>query len=222
VTGGTISDFLTPVGLSLKVAAVSGAAAFLLGVAAAWGMAGKRFFGRTLADAFFLLPLVLPPTVVGFLLLLLLGRGSFLGRLVESLFGHSLVFTWWAAVIASTVVAFPLVYQSVKIGILSVDREYLEAARSMGAGSWQVFVHITLPLSWRALLSGYLLGTVRGLGEFGATLMIAGNIPGRTQTIPTAIYLAAEAGKMGLAGAWTISVIAISLGFLWLINRKLS
>ncbi|UUZ82781.1 molybdate ABC transporter permease subunit [Paenibacillus sp. P26] len=161
-------------------------------------------------DGLYAWPLVLPPTVVGFVLLVLLGRKSWMGQLIEWLFAAPVIFSWWVAVIASIVVAFPLVYQTMKVGFSSVDRDLEGAARSMGAGEWQVFRYITLPLTVRSLVSAYILGFARGLGEFGATLMIAGNIPGKTQTLPTAIYVAVDAGHTTMAWAWTGSMIVIS------------
>ncbi|NIK71840.1 molybdate transport system permease protein [Paenibacillus sp. BK720] len=166
-----------------------------------------------------MLPLVLPPTVVGFLLLVLLGRRSWLGRAIEWLFSAPVIFTWWAAVIAAVVVSFPLVYQTMKVGFQSVDKRLEEAGRSIGANERQVFWHITLPLAFRSLISAYILGFARGLGEFGATLMIAGNIPGKTQTLPTAIYVAVDSGHTTLAWAWTGSIIVISFILLFLSRR---
>lgn len=176
-----------PVWLSVKVTIVSSIIVFILALATARFMAKHKFYGKTVLETLFLLPLVLPPTVVGFLLLVMLGRNSWIGRAIEWLTNQPIIFTWVAAVIASTVVAFPLVYQSVKTGLASVDKSVEDAARSAGASEWQLFRWITLPLSRRFLISAYVIGFARGLGEFGATLMIAGNIPGRTQTIPTAI-----------------------------------
>ncbi|WP_159881449.1 molybdate ABC transporter permease subunit [Paenibacillus puerhi] len=212
-------SFAEPIRLSLQVSLIASVIAFALAAAAAWGMDKARFRGKTLLETIILLPLVLPPTVVGFILLVLLGRKSVLGIRFEQLFGHPIVFTWHAAVIASIVVAFPLVYQTLKVGFQSVDRDLLDAARSMGAGEWQVLSRVTLPLAWRSLRSGYVLGFARALGEFGATLMLAGNIPGRTQTVPTAIYLAVDSGNMTLAWLWCGSLVMISMLLLWLAGR---
>ncbi|UUZ91075.1 ABC transporter permease subunit [Paenibacillus sp. P25] len=155
-------------------------------------------------------------------MLVLLGRKSWMGQLIEWLFAAPVIFSWWVAVIASIVVAFPLVYQTMKVGFSSVDRDLEGAARSMGAGEWQVFRYITLPLTVRSLVSAYILGFARGLGEFGATLMIAGNIPGKTQTLPTAIYVAVDAGHTTMAWAWTGSMIVISFLMLLATGRKKS
>ncbi|MGG3279187.1 molybdate ABC transporter permease subunit [Paenibacillus solani] len=214
------NEFWIPIKLSLQVSVLSSLIVVLLGVAAAWWMSQKSFKGKTLLETAFMLPLVLPPTVVGFILLVLLGRKSWFGQWVEWLFAAPIIFSWWAAVIASIVVAFPLVYQTMKVGFSSVDRRLEEAARSTGANEWQVFRHITLPLTYRSLVSAYILGFARGLGEFGATLMIAGNIPGKTQTIPTAIFVAVDAGNMTMAWAWTGAMIIISFIMLLLTRQR--
>ncbi|MBN2984053.1 molybdate ABC transporter permease subunit [Cohnella algarum] len=212
--------FWEPVRLSLQVALLSGIAALVLGTAAAWRMAGATFFGKSLLETAFMLPLVLPPTVVGFILLVVLGRRSPIGKGIEWLASAPLLFTWWAAVVASVIVAFPLVYQTMKTGFSSIEPELEDAARSAGAGEWQVFRYITLPLAFRSLLTAFILGFSRALGEFGATLMIAGNIPGKTQTVPTAIYVAVDSGNTGMAWAWSVAIVAISYVMLLLAGRK--
>lgn len=209
-----------PIRLSLQVAFLSSVIAALLGVAIAWWMSRKSFKGKLLLETLFMLPLVLPPTVIGFLLLVMLGRKSIVGRFMEWLFHAPIIFSWWAAVIASIVVAFPLIYQTMKVGFVSVDSSVEEAGRSDGANEWQVFRCITLPLAARSLITAYILGFARGLGEFGATLMIAGNIPGVTQTIPTAIYVAVDSGKTTMAWAWTGSIILISFLLLFMTGRR--
>jgi molybdate transport system permease protein len=213
-------DFWLPIRLSLQIALLSSLVVLLLGVAVAWWMPRRKFKGKIVLETIFMLPLVLPPTVVGFLLLVLLGRRSFIGKWIEWLFAAPIVFTWWAAVVASIVVSFPLVYQTMKVGFASVDRNLEDAGRSMGASEWGVFRYISLPLAFRSLISAYILGFARGLGEFGATLMIAGNIPGRTQTIPTAIYVAVDSGNTAMAWAWTCAIIIISFLLLLLTGRK--
>ncbi len=214
--------FWPPIALSLRVALLSSVAAMALGVGAARWMSRRSFKGKTLLETAFMLPLVLPPTVVGFLLLVGLGRRSWIGRLAEWLFAAPIVFSWWAAVIASVVVAFPLVYQTMKTGFLSVDKSLEEAARSSGANERQVFAYITLPLAYRSFVTACVLGFARSFGEFGATLMIAGNIPGRTQTTPTAIYIAVDSGNAALAWAWTLSMIAVSFLLLYLARERRS
>ncbi|MEN1988505.1 molybdate ABC transporter permease subunit [Paenibacillus hubeiensis] len=220
---GTTIDwgaFWPPVRLSLQVALLSSIVAAVVGVAVAWFMSRRSFRGKVLLETAFMLPLVLPPTVVGFLLLVLLGRKSLLGRWIEAIFSAPVIFTWWAAVIASVVVAFPLVYQTMKSGFAGIDRDLEDAGRSIGANEWQVFRYISLPLAGRALMTAFILGFARALGEFGATLMIAGNIPGKTQTVPTAIYVAVDSGNQPMAWAWTGAVIVIS--FLMLLCTRQS
>jgi molybdate transport system permease protein len=218
-------DFLLPVRLSVEVAAVSGLIVILLGTIAGRMMARSHFRGKILVDTLFLSPMVLPPTVVGFFLIVIFGRSSVIGRGIEFIFGHSIMFTWWAAVIASSVVAFPLMYQSAKAGFVQTNALIEDGARDLGANERQVFLYVTLPLAFPSLVSGAILSFVRALGEFGATLMFAGNIPGRTQTMPTAIYMAIAAGNMHLAWGWVLTTVCLSVGFLSLtqiLNRKFS
>jgi molybdate transport system permease protein len=166
-----------------------------------------------LVDGIFLLPLVLPPTVVGFLLLLLFGRNGPLGKLFLD-FGATIVFSWPATVIAATVVAFPLMYLTARAALEQVDPSLLQAARTLGASEWRVFREVALPLAWPGVLAGTILSFARALGEFGATLMLAGNIPGRTETIPIAIYFAVEANDMSRAATWCLIDIGVSLALL--------
>ena len=158
--------------------------------------------------------------MVGFVLLVLLGRRSWIGRLYEQFTEQTIIFTWVAAVIASVIVAFPLVYRTVKSGFESVERNLEDAARAQGASEFQVLRYVSLPLASRSLAAGYVLGFARGLGEFGATIMVAGNIPGRTQTVPTAIYVAVDGGNMILAWMWVCSIVAISAVMLMVVNRN--
>lgn len=204
------TDFWTPLRLSLEVASISVIIVFFSGVILARLLARKTFYGRTAIETMLTLPLVLPPTVVGFLLIIIFGINSPVGRMIESFFGSPIMFTWWAAVIAASVVAFPLMYQSAKTGFLSVDQGAEEAARVDGADEWRVFLHVTLPLSAPTLLTGVILSFARALGEFGATLMFAGNLPGKTQTAPTAIYVAIESGNMEAAWLWVAAMAGIS------------
>jgi molybdate transport system permease protein len=213
------SDFWTPVKLSLEVASISVIIVFFSGIVAARILSRKRFFGKTAVETLLTLPLVLPPTVVGFLLIIIFGINSPVGRLIENIFGSPIMFTWWAAVIASSVVAFPLMYQSAKTGFLSIDTGTEEAARVDGANEWKVFLYVTLPLSVKTLITGLILSFARALGEFGATLMFAGNLPGKTQTAPTAIYVAIESGNMEAAWLWVIAMAGIS--FLMLFSTSL-
>ncbi|PRX40338.1 molybdate transport system permease protein [Planifilum fimeticola] len=213
------TDFWNPILLSFKVNVTASLIAFAAATAFAWWLKDRSFPGKTILETLLMLPLVLPPTVVGFGLLVLLGRNGPVGRFVEWLLHQPVIFTWWAAVVAAAVVAFPLMYQTFKAGFESVDRDLEDAARAMGAGEGQVFRHVTLPLSWRFLLTGTVLGFARGIGEFGATLMVAGNIPGETQTVPTAIYIAVETGRMDLAASWVMAVVFLSFLLLGIVQR---
>lgn len=217
-----MDEFLSPMLLSLKVTLLASVLVLFIGGVAAWAMSRYHFRGKTVLETIFLLPLVLPPTVVGFILLVLLGKKSWIGYLTQLFFHHSIIFTWGAAVIAATVVAFPLVYQSIKTGLAAIDPDVADAARSTGANEWQVARLITLPLIRRSVITAYILGFARGLGEFGATLMIAGNIPHKTQTLPTAIYIAVESGNRAMAWYWTITIIAISFLMLLIVSPRKS
>lgn len=198
-----------PIWVSIKTSLAAAIITFFLGVAAAnWRTSASRRAGQAM-DAISLIPLVLPPTVVGYLLLLLLGRTSPLGRAVQSL-GFDVLFTWPATVIAAAVVAFPLMYLSARGAFEQVNISFPQAARTLGAGEWKIFWRITLPLAWPGVLAGSILAFSRALGEFGATLMIAGNIPGRTQTLPIAIFFAAEGGNMREALAWVLITLGIA------------
>ncbi|AMP72468.1 MULTISPECIES: molybdate ABC transporter permease subunit [Ralstonia solanacearum species complex] len=188
----------TPLLLSLKVAGWATVLNLVLGVAAAYALARTRSRLRDLLDSLLTLPLVLPPTVLGYYLLVLLGRRGTVGAWLDGL-GIQLVFTWQGAVIASTVVAFPLVMKSARAAFESVDHQLEAAARVLGVSETAVFFRVTLPLAARGIAAGVLLAFARALGEFGATLMIAGNLPGRTQTLSVAIYEAVQAGDDGTA-----------------------
>lgn len=213
------NNFVAPVYLSIQVAVISSLIVFILAVAIARWMARKRFVGKSVLETLFLLPLVLPPSVVGFILLVMLGRRSWIGRVYEWFVGQPIVFSWIAAVIAAVVVAFPLGYRTIKAGFEEVDAELEDSARSYGASEWQVFRYITAPLASRALIAGFILGFARALGEFGATLMIAGNIPHRTQTIPTAIYVAVDGNQLSLAWLWAGTMVFLSFLMLLMANR---
>jgi molybdate transport system permease protein len=203
-------DDLTPLWISLKTAVVATLFAALLGIACARWMLHYRGRSRGLIDGILTLPLVLPPTVVGFLLLLLLGRNGPIGRVLNPL-GISLIFTWAAVVIAATVVAFPLMYKTVLSAFEQVDSTLIQSAQTLGASEWRIFWQILLPLAWPGLLAGTVLAFARALGEFGATLMVGGSIPGVTQTIPIAIFFAAEAGRMEVALVWVLLMVGVSL-----------
>ncbi len=183
------------IALTLKVALWATAINLVLGVAVGWLLARKRFIGREFIDAVLTLPLVLPPTVLGYYLLVLVGKRGWLGSWLQESFGINLIFTWQGAVIAATLVSFPLVLRSARGAFEAVDAQLENAARVLGLGEWAVFARVTLPMAWPGILAGTLLVFARSLGEFGATLMVAGSIPGRTQTLSMAVYEAVQAGQ---------------------------
>lgn len=201
---------LSPLWISLKTAFVATLFTFFAGIAAARWMFNYQGKAKGLIDGFFTLPLVLPPTVVGFLLLLLFGKNSPTGQLLI-LLGIRVIFSWPATVIAATVVAFPLMYKTALGAFEQVDVDFSQAARTLGASEGRIFWQILLPLAWPGVVAGTILAFARALGEFGATLMLAGSIPGRTQTIPIAIFFAAEAGDLSKALDWVLLMVAISL-----------
>ena len=180
----------------------------------------STFKGKAILETILMLPMVLPPTVIGFFLIVIFGKNSMAGQAIEWLFKQPIIFTWWAAVIASIVVAFPLMYQSAKSGFQGINPDIEEAARVDGANEWRIFLFISIPLASKALISGSILSFARALGEFGATLMFAGNIPGKTQTIPTAIYIAIDSGNMKMAWLWVISIVIISFMMLLTVRVK--
>lgn len=181
--------------LTLKVAGWATALNVVLGVGVGFLLARKRFAGRDLLDAFLTLPMVMPPTVLGYYLLVVLGRNGIVGGWLQDTFGINLIFTWQGAVVAATVVAFPLVMKSARAAFEAVEPQYEQAARVLGTGELAIFFRVTLPLAWRGILAGVLLAFARALGEFGATLMVAGSIPGKTQTLSIAVYEAVQAGQ---------------------------
>lgn len=182
-------------GLSLKVAGWATALNIILGIGVGYFLARSRFPGRDLLDTLLTLPMVMPPTVLGYYLLVLVGRRSAFGSWLYDTFGINLIFTWQGAVIAATVVAFPLVFKPARAAFEAVDGQLEQAARVLGVSELSIFFRITLPLAWRGILAGVLLAFARALGEFGATLMVAGSIPGKTQTLSIAVYEAVQAGK---------------------------
>ncbi|MBC7716580.1 MAG: molybdate ABC transporter permease subunit [Pseudorhodobacter sp.] len=181
--------------LTLKVAAWATGINLVLGVAAGWVLARKHFVGRDFADAVLTLPFVLPPTVLGYYLLVVIGKRGWLGSWLHESFGINLIFTWQGAVIAATIVSFPLVLKSARAAFEATDPQLERAARVLGLTEWAVFFRVTLPMAWPGILAGTLLVFARSLGEFGATLMVAGSIPGRTQTLSIAVYEAVQAGQ---------------------------
>ncbi len=208
---------LFPIILSLRVATLSTILAGVLGVGLAWVLTRTRFPGRTLLESIVVLPLVLPPTVVGFYLLVLLGRTGPLGAWLEAA-GLEIVFTWRAAVIAATVASLPLVVKAVQAAFETVDPKIEAAARTLRPAA-SVFLTVTLPLAWRGILAGLILAFARGMGEFGITLMLAGSIPGRTQTLPLAIYDAVQANDLAQANALALTTIGIVTILLFVLSR---
>lgn len=206
--------------LSLKVAGWATALNLLLGVAAGYLLARKRFPGRELLDAVLTLPMVLPPTVLGYYLLVVIGKRGWLGAWLHEHFGINLIFTWQGAVIAATIVAFPLVLKSARAAFEGVDAQLEGAARVLGLNEWALFFRVTLPLAWRGILAGLLLAFARALGEFGATLMVAGSIPGQTQTLSIAVYEAVQAGQdevaNGLVLIVSLTCIVVLVSARWL------
>ncbi|KAM3094990.1 molybdate ABC transporter permease subunit [Phormidesmis sp. 146-12] len=208
---------LSPFWISLKTAGLATIVTFLLGTAAAYWMLGYRGRWKAIIEGILIAPLILPPTVVGFLLLLLFGRNGPLGNLMEQ-FDFTIIFTWYAAVVAAIVVSFPLMYKTALGAFEQIDSSLLQVARTLGASELRIFRQILLPLSVPGLLAGSTLAFARALGEFGATLMLAGNIPGETQTMPMAIYFAVEAGDLGQAWLWASVIMALSLSGLIMVN----
>lgn len=208
-----------PLTLSLRVAALSTLASLVIGLSIAYGLANFRFRGKELLDAAVTLPLVLPPTVLGYYLLVVIGRETIVGRIYEDITGSSLVFTWQAAVLAAFLHSAPLLIKSARAALESVDHTYERAARSLGASEARLFFRVTLPLAWRSILAASALCFARAMGDFGATLMVAGNIPGRTQTVAIAIYDAVEAGNGRTARILVLVVSVLVLVILSLANR---
>lgn len=209
-------DF-SPAWISLKVACLATVIVFILGLGTAWQM--KKYQGpfRELIDSLLTLPLVLPPTVAGFAILVLIGRNGPIGIFLDY-FGIKIIFSWIAAVLAAVVVAFPLMYKTTAGALDQIDANLLSVARTLGASEWKVFWKVAIPLAWPGIAAATGLSFARALGEFGATLMVAGNIPGKTQTIPLAIFFAAEGGDMGTAGIWVLIIFTISLLSIALLN----
>ena len=213
-----------PLGLTLKVATLATLAALVVGMAAAYALKRWRFPGRDLVDAVCTLPLVMPPTVLGYYLLVLIGRRGVIGQWLQETFGITLMFTWQGAVLAAAVVAFPMVFKSARAALEGVGPAYEDAARTLGHGEWHVFWRVSLPLALRGVLAGAMLAFARAMGEFGATLMVAGNLPGRTQTLSLAVYSAVQAGEDGRADTlvWIISgfCMAILIGMNRVVRAK--
>ena len=204
-----------PLWLSLRVAALATVFVLILGTLLAYLLSHKTFRGKNLLDSLLTLPLVLPPTVLGYYLLVLVGRSTILGHLYEALTGQPLVFTWQAAVVAAFLHSAPIYIKAARAILENVDYRYEWAAHSLGASEWRTFWRITLPLAWRGLSSLASLSFARSLGDFGVTIMVAGNIPGSTQTLSVAIFEAVESGNGQLARVLVLSISAAALALLW-------
>lgn len=211
-----LGQAFTPLALTLKVAGIATLLALLSGGLCGYLLARHRFPGRELVDALCTLPLVMPPTVLGYYLIVLIGRRGWIGGWLWETLGINLMFTWQGAVLASAIVAFPLVFKSARAAFEGVDTQLENAARTLGVSELGVFIRVTLPLAWRGILAGTMLAFARAMGEFGATLMVAGNIPGKTQTLSLAVYDAVQAGQDDLANflvlLTSVVVVAILMG----------
>ena len=208
---------LSPLWISLKTALLATFITFFLGISAAYWMLGYRGKAKSLIEGIFVAPLILPPTVVGFLLLLFFGKNGPVGKLLEP-FDTTIVFTWYGAAIAATIVSFPLMYKTALGAFSQIDANLLRVARTLGAKEFTIFWRISVPLAFPGILAATTLAFARALGEFGATLMLAGNIPGQTQTMPMAIYFAVEAGAMNEAWFWSIVIMIVSLSGIIIAN----
>lgn len=205
--------------LSLQVATWATLLCLVLGTGVGYALARWRFPGRDLIDTLLTLPMVMPPTVLGYYLLVLLGRKGWLGGWLHATFGINLIFTLTGAVIAATVVAFPLVFKPARAAFEAVDPQLQDAARVLGISEAGVFWRVTLPLAWRGILAGVLLGFARALGEFGATLMVAGSIPGKTQTLSIAVYEAVQAGQDDVAHLLVLITSAVCVAVLLAVGK---
>ncbi|SDI23551.1 molybdate transport system permease protein [Alteribacillus persepolensis] len=210
-----------PLWLSLKVAGLATILSFLIGVVLAWIFAVFPNKLTRFLSLVIMLPLVLPPTVLGFYLLILLGEGSWIGKVIETIFGSTVLFTWQAAVIAASIASLPLIVRPIQTAFESIDPYVLEAAQLDGANRWQIFFGIMIPLSYKGIVGGVILGFARAMGEFGATLMVAGNIPGKTQTLSIAIYDAVQANRMMEANMMVVVLSLTTIGILLVTTKFL-
>lgn len=203
--------------ISIKTAGLATLVTSIVGVAASYFMANYKGKFKGIIDGLFTLPLVLPPTVVGFFLLLILGKNGFIGKFLIQ-FDVNVIFSWWATVIASIVVAFPMMYRTTRAAFEQIDSNMISAARTLGLSEWKIFYKIAVPLAFPGIIAGIILSFARAMGEFGATLMIAGNIPGKTQTMPLAIFFAVEGGDMDKAIIWVVTITMISITMILILN----
>lgn len=208
--------------LSLKIALWATVINLILGVGTGYLFARKAVWGRELLDTLLTLPMVMPPTVLGYYLLVVLGKNGFIGQCLQQYLNINLIFTWQGAVVAATVVSFPLVFKPARAAFDSLDPQLEQAGRVLGISNFGVFLRITLPLAWRGILAGVLLAFARSMGEFGATLMVAGSIPGQTQTLSIAVYEAVQAGDDQLANRLVLIISVVCILILLLTSRLLS
>lgn len=212
---------LSPILLSLKIATIATVFSFVFGVFFAYILNKKRVPGKNIWETVLILPMVLPPSVMGYLLLIAFGKRGFIGGFLLEAFDLQIVFTWVGAVLASCIVSLPLMYQNAKSAFISLDPIYERAAQTLGSSEWKIFRTVLFPLAWPGIISGIVLSFARAIGEFGATLMIAGNIPGKTQTIPTAIYFAVESGNTELANRLVVIMTLFSFALILGLNAWL-
>ena len=209
-------DF-SPLWISLKTAFLATIITSIIGIFISYKTANYKGRGRGFIDGIFTLPLILPPTVIGFFLLLICGKNGFVGKIFMS-FNKNIIFSWSATVIAATVVAFPMMYRTCRSAFEQIDRNMISAARTLGLSETKIFFKIAIPLAWPGIIGGVVLAFARALGEFGATLMIAGNIPGRTQTMPLAIFFQVQAMNYKGAMLWVATIVAISVVMILILN----
>lgn len=207
-----------PVVLTLRISLTATVLSVGLGLGLAWLLSRRKFWGKSLLDALLMQPLVIPPTVLGYYLLVVFGRNAPIGRFLEDWLGLELVFTWRGAVLAAVVTSLPLFIKPARAAMEAVDPRLEDAARLLGRSEWSVLRTVTLPLAWRGLLAGGMMAFARSVGDFGATLMIAGNIPGRTQTMAIAVYDAVQSGDMESANTLVLLMTGFSLLVLLLVN----
>lgn len=208
-----------PLYLSFKVAAISTILSLIIGITVAIILAKKEFIGKELVASIFTLPIIFPPTVIGYFLLVVFGRYSFIGQAYKALTGSFLIFTWQGAVIAAFIVSVPFLIRTVRASIESINPDIEKAARTLGLSEYQILIKITLPLAWRGIIAGVTLAFAKALGEFGATLMIAGNIPDKTQTMSIAIYDAIQSGDTSLASLMAVILSITAMLSLLVINK---
>lgn len=212
---------ISPLIISIKTALTSTIITFVFGILIAYKMTCYKGKYQSFIDTVLTLPLILPPTVVGFFLLIIIGKNGPIGRLLENL-DINLIFTWSSTVISAAVVSFPIMYRTSRGAFEQIDEDMISAARTLGLSNKKIFLRIIIPLAYPGIISATVLSFARALGEFGATLMIAGNIPGKTQTMPIAIFFAVESGDMNQAMLWVLIIIGIASSVIVLSNLTLN